>query len=63
MKTVPNGFRITTWLMALVLGWFAIATIFAELLTPKTPYFSKDLAPPDPRSYRSLAEWAAAAAR
>ena len=46
MKNIPNGFTITTWLMGLVLGWFAIATILAELLTPKTQYFSKELAPP-----------------
>jgi hypothetical protein len=62
MKDLPNGFRIATSLMALALGWFAIATIFAELLMPRTPYFSKDLAPPDPVSYRPLAERAAAAA-
>jgi hypothetical protein len=62
MKNLPNAFRITTLLMGLVLGWFAIATILAEALTPKTQFFSRDLAPPDPVSYRSPAEWAAAAA-
>ena len=62
MKDLPNGFRITTSLMALALGGFAIATILAEALTPRTPYFSRDLAPPDPVSYRPLAERAAAAA-
>jgi hypothetical protein len=62
MKNVPSGFTITTWLTALALGWFAIATILAEALTPRTQYFSKDLPPPAPASDRSLAEWAAAAA-
>ena len=62
MKDLPNGFRITTSLMALALGWFAIVTIRAEALTPRTQYFSKDLPPPAPASDRSMAEWAAAAA-
>jgi hypothetical protein len=62
MKNVPGGLRITTVLMALTLGWFAIATIFAETLTPKTRYFSTELAPPDPISQGSLADRAAVAA-
>jgi hypothetical protein len=62
MKNVPDGFRIATLLMALVLGWFAIATIFAETLTPKPQYFSQNLALPDPISLGSLPDWAAAAA-
>ncbi len=49
-------------LMALALGWFAFATIFAETFTPKTQLFSQDLTLRDPASYGSLADWAAAAA-
>jgi hypothetical protein len=50
MNHVPDRFRIATLVMAVMLGWFAFATIFAEALTPKTPYFptryfSKDAAP------------------
>ena len=48
--------------MALVLGWFAFATIFAEAFTPKAQNFLQDLARPDPISYGSLADWAAAVA-
>ncbi len=62
MKNDPDRFKIATWFMALVLGWFAIATILAETLTPKTPHFFQDLALPDPMSYELLADWAAAAA-
>jgi hypothetical protein len=62
MKNVPSGFRITTAVMALTLGWFAIVTILAETLMPKTRYFSADLAPPDPVAQGSPADWAAAAA-
>jgi hypothetical protein len=59
---VPNGFRIATLLLALALGWYAFATIFAETFTPKTQFFSQDLAPRNPSPYGSLADWAAAAA-
>jgi hypothetical protein len=62
MMNVPDVFRITTLLVGLVLGWFALATIFAEKLSPKTPQFPQDFAMPDPMSSGSLAEWAAAAA-
>lgn len=62
MKNFPDRFRIATLLTALVLGWFAIATIFAEALTPKTQRFSQALALPDPIPYGSLADWAVAAA-
>jgi hypothetical protein len=62
MKNVPDRFRIATLLTALVLGWFAIATIFAEALTPKTQQFSQALALPDPIPYGSLADWAVTAA-
>jgi len=45
--------------MALVLGWFATATIFAETWTPKTRRFSQGLASPDPIAHGSLADRAA----
>jgi hypothetical protein len=59
MKNIPDGFRIATLSMALALGWFAFATIFAETFTPKTQYFSQD--PAAPISYGSPTDWAAAA--
>jgi hypothetical protein len=62
MKNVPDRFRIATLLIALVLGWFAMATIFAEAFTPKTQQFSHALGLPDPIPYGSRANWAAAAA-
>ena len=62
MKNFPDRFRIATLLTALLLGWFAIATIFAEALTPKAQRFSQALAPPDPMRYGSLADWAVVAA-
>jgi hypothetical protein len=62
MKNVPDRFRIATLLMALALGWFALATIFAEALTPKTQRFSQDPAIPDSISYDRLAGFAAAGA-
>jgi hypothetical protein len=62
MKSGFDRFRIATLLMALTLGWFAFATIFAETFTPKTQQFSQDTAVPDPSSYGSFADWAAAAA-
>jgi hypothetical protein len=62
MKNVPARFRIATLLIALVLGWFAMVTIFAEALTPKTQQFSHALVPSDPTPYGSPANWAAAAA-
>jgi hypothetical protein len=48
--------------MALALGWFAIATIFAETLTPKTQGFSQDLALPESTSDDRLVDFAAAGA-
>lgn len=48
--------------MASVLGWFALATIFAETFAPKVQYFSHDPLPSDSIFSGSLAEWAAAAA-
>jgi hypothetical protein len=62
MKNVPTGFGTATLLVALVLGWFAIATIFAETLTPKAQPVFQGLALPNPISDGSLADWAAAAA-
>lgn len=62
MKNGLDRFRIATLLIALTLGWFAFATIFAETFTPKTRQFSQDTAVADPSSYGLLANWAAAAA-
>jgi hypothetical protein len=59
---MKDRFRIATLLMALALGWFAIATIFAATLTPKTRGFSQDLAMPGSISYDWLADFAAAGA-
>jgi hypothetical protein len=58
----PNRFRIVTLLAALLFGWFSIATIFAEAMTPKAQRFPMNLTQPDPISYGSLTDWAAAAA-
>jgi hypothetical protein len=57
MKNVPGAFRIITSLIAVLLGWFAIATIFAEALTPR-----QDSTRPDAPSSGWLAEWAATVA-
>jgi hypothetical protein len=62
MKNVPAGFSTATLLVALVLGWFAIATIFAETLTPKAQPAFQGRALPDAISDGSLQDWAAAAA-
>jgi hypothetical protein len=62
MMNVPDPFRIVTLLIALALGWFSIATIFAEAFTPKTSRFSPDLALPGAISYGPLADLVAAAA-
>ena len=61
MINAPDRFRITAVLMALVMGWFAIATIVAEGLSPKTRSFSRQGAAPDPISDRAPAAWAATA--
>jgi hypothetical protein len=53
---------MATLLMALALGWFAIASIFAETLTPKTQGFSQDIAMPGSISDDWLADFAAAGA-
>jgi hypothetical protein len=62
MKNDSGGLRIATSLMALVLGWFAFATIFAEAFTPKAQNFLQDLALPDPKSYGPLGDRAGAVA-
>jgi hypothetical protein len=62
MKNVPDRFRIVTLLFGIVLGWFAVATILAEKLSPKTQQFSQDLTPSDSSASGSMAEWATAAA-
>jgi hypothetical protein len=59
---MKDGFRIAKLLTALALGWFAIATIFAETLTPKAQGFSQDLAMPGSISYDGLADFAAGGA-
>jgi hypothetical protein len=62
MTKSPNRFRLSTWLLAVMLGGFAIATIFAEALTPKTPHFAPELAAPDPAFDPSRSDRAALAA-
>ena len=59
---VPDNFRIITLLIALVLGGFSIATIYAETFTPKTPGFSTGTPLADTVSYGRLGASAAAAA-
>jgi hypothetical protein len=59
---MKDPFRIVTLLMALALAWFAIATILAETLTPKTQGFSEDLALTETISGNRLAHLAAAGA-
>jgi hypothetical protein len=59
MANYRNGFRIATYCMALVLGWFAMATIVAETVTPKAQQLSQDLTLADSASDGSMAVWAA----
>jgi hypothetical protein len=59
---MKDRFTIATLLMALGLAWFAIATIFAEILTPKAQGFSQALAVPDRVSDHWLTDFAAAGA-
>lgn len=61
MRLTPNGFKIATAVMALVLGWFAIYTILAEALAPRVPLSSRDNAPAAPVSSEALADWTATA--
>ena len=62
MKNVSDKFRIATLLIGIVLGWFAVATILAEKLSPNTLQFSQDLTLSDSSAPGSMAKWAAAAA-
>jgi hypothetical protein len=59
---MKDPFRIITLLLALALAWFAISTILAETLTPKTQGFSQDLALPESISGNWLAHVAATGA-
>src|ERR1700730_7829128 len=61
MKNISDRFGIATLLTALVLGWFAITTILAEALTPKTQQVFQARTP-DPIPYGSLTDWAVRAA-
>jgi hypothetical protein len=62
MTYVPDKFRIATLLLAVALGWFASATIFAETFTPNTKQFSQISPISNPASPGVLTDWAAAAA-
>jgi hypothetical protein len=62
MNNVLPRFRIVTWLMALLLAWFAIATIFAETLAPKPLPFSEYLAIQDASPNNGIADLAVRAA-
>jgi hypothetical protein len=62
MRNVPDKFRIATLLTALLLGWFAITTIFAETFSPERRRFSRDLTELDPVCYGRLADRTAKAA-
>jgi hypothetical protein len=48
--------------MALLLGWFAIATIVAETVAPMAQKLSQDLTLVDSAANGSMVAWAAAAA-
>jgi hypothetical protein len=63
MRDHPAGFRIATLAIALLLGWYSIATLFAEILTPKVRSYSFDLAPQNSDFEVSpFSDWASAAA-
>src|SRR5450631_1086317 len=62
MANYQNGFRIATSCMALLLGWFAMATIVAETATPKARQLSQDLILAVSSSNGSVSAWAAAVA-
>jgi hypothetical protein len=62
MKNAPDRFRVATLLIGIVLGWFAVATILAEKLSPKTQRFAQDLTLSDSSAPGSMTEWAASAA-
>jgi hypothetical protein len=67
MNNIAKPFRLATVAMAVLLAWFAAATIFAEALTPKSRLFSTMLfaqnpAASEPAASGALADWAAASA-
>jgi hypothetical protein len=62
MNSTPRLFRLATLAMAVLLAWFAAATIFAEALTPRARPFSQNAAVPDSSASGALADWAAASA-
>lgn len=63
MNDFQRRLRIATSLAAIVLGWFSLATIFAEALTPVPQHLSFNLAAQlAPISDGLLAQWSAAVA-
>ena len=63
MMNNPAGFKLITLAIALLLGWYSIATLFAEILTPKVRSYSFDLAPRNPDfDFSPFSDWASAAA-
>lgn len=61
MTNIPDKFRLATLLMGIVLGWFAVATILAEKLSPTTQPFSQDPTLSDSNTSGSTARWTPAA--
>jgi hypothetical protein len=57
-----NVLKGAMFCMALLLGWFAMATIVAETVAPKAQQLSQDLTLADSTSNGSMAAWAAAVA-
>ena len=62
MKDIADKFRIASPMLALLLGWFAIDTIYCESSAPKARLLTQEFAPGAPNSPASLVDWAAAAA-
>lgn len=62
MTNDRNRPRIALFCMALLLGWFAIATILAETVAPKAQQISQDLTLVDSASNASMVAWLAAVA-
>jgi len=62
MTNGRNRLRIALFCMALLLGWFAIATIVAETVAPKAQQLSQDLTLVDSAANGSVVDWAAAVA-
>ncbi|MDH6263548.1 hypothetical protein [Bradyrhizobium sp. BR13661] len=62
MNYLPS-FRLTTLAMALLLGWYSIATLFAEISTPKVRTYSFDLGPQNQElDVSPFSDWASQAA-